>query len=58
MKMEQTWNGLYPASDTFLSFNNATSSVAQPPEYSNGVCNKTAISNTKINDMLQISQYD
>jgi hypothetical protein len=50
MKVEQAWNGLYPVSDTFLSFNNATSSVAQPPEYSTGVCNKTAISTTKIND--------
>jgi len=58
MKVEQARNGLYPVSDTFLSVNNATSSVAQTPEYSTGVCNKTAISTTKINDRLQISQYD
>jgi hypothetical protein len=58
MKVEQAWNGLYPVSDTFLSFNNATSTAAQSLQYSTGVCNKTAISTTKIKDMLQISHYD
>jgi len=57
LKVEQAWNGLYPVSDT-LSFNNAASSAAQPLEYSTGVCNKTAISNTKIKDMLQISHFE
>jgi len=57
MKVKQAWNDLYPVSDT-LSFNNATSSAAQPLEYSTGACNKTTIITTKIKDMLQISHYD